>query len=177
MDKTPVSSVRRWRTVLAVLAGCLVLTACEAPLPDVTFYGNGSAVHTGPTTICAVDRVQAVIECPDTATGSLPRLTLRPGDRVQINVPTEIAKSVWGVEYTYQTEDGAVVRGRPLTFVDGRLAASVTPPTSQDQLLTVAVRDGFLPVVGDDGNEAIQPTRAWQLLVDPVPASAATSAE
>jgi hypothetical protein len=178
MDETPVSSVRRWQPVLVLLAGCLLLTGCQAPPPDVTFYGNRSAVETGPTTICAVDNVQAVIDCPDTAVDSFPRLTLRRGDSLQINVPAEVGHSPWTVDYTYLDKDGVQCMSKPLAFVDGQLAFTLRPPTAQDQLLTVNVRDRFLPVMEDDGTEAVQPTRAWQLQVDPAtPAPADSSAE
>ena len=49
------------------LPGCS--TACEAPQPDVTFYGNRAAVDTGPTTVCDVDQQAATVYCPEPDAG------------------------------------------------------------------------------------------------------------
>jgi hypothetical protein len=167
MDKALVSSSRRWWPVVAVLAGCLVLTACEAPEPDVTFYGNRTAVETGPNHRCQIDRTAETIDCPDPDPADVPSLTLRPGQAVQINVPSAVGKTPWTVYFQYLDKDGKQADGRTDTFSDGQLAYTLRPFEQTDQLTSVEVVNDFVLVAGTDGGVVFQPTRGWLLVVEP----------
>jgi len=162
---------------VTAVAGCLALTACEAPQPDVTFYGNRVAVDTGPTTVCDVDQQAATVFCPEPAAEDLPRLALRPGQSVQINVPSAIAEGPWWVYFRYLDKDGTLSDGKTSTFADGRLAFTLTPFSQDDQLVSVEVQNDFLLVAADGGGVDFQPTRSWRLLVDPVAPSAESAPE
>ena len=165
----------RWRWALAVSVSALALTACEAPQPDVTFYGNRSAVDTGPTTVCEVDQQAATVYCPEPNVADLPQLSLRPGQSVQINVPTAIANGPWWVYFRYLDKDGTLSDGKTSTFTDGQLAFTLTPFSPDDQLVSVEVQNDFLLVAGDGGGVDFQPTRSWRVLVIPAPPSTDTT--
>jgi len=173
MDETLVNSLRRWRLVPAVLAGCLVLTACQAPPPDVTFYGNRNAVETSPNHLCDIDQAAQTINCPDPDPADVPRLTLGPGQPVQINVPSAIANTPWTVYFQYLDKDGTQADGRTDTFSDGQLAYTLHPFDATDQLTSVEVVNDFVLVASADGGVVFQPTRGWLLLVDPAEPAAA----
>ncbi len=162
MDETPVMSVRRWWLVLAVLAGCLTLTACQAPLPDVTFYANRTAVATGPTRWCEVDVATDSGNCTETTVEEIPRLTIGPGMAVQINVPAEIG--AWAVYFRYLNKDGELADGTSAAFTDGRLAYTLEPFDAQDQLVYVEVRSDLIITSGEQGGAEFG---VWALLIDP----------
>ena len=164
----------RWRLLVAVTATCLALAACESPQPDVTFYGNRASVDTGPTTVCEVDEQAATVFCPEPDVADLPQLSLKPGQSVQINVPTAIADGPWWVYFRYLDKDGTLSDGKTSTFTDGQLAFTLTPFSEADQLVSVEVQNDFLLVEGDDGGVDFQPTRSWRLLVIPVVPSTET---
>ena len=164
MDETPVSSVRRWRLVLAVLAGCLLLAACEAPPPDVTFYGNRNAVETGPARWCTVDVATDSAPCTESPIEDIPHLAIGPGQSVQINVPSEIGP--WAVYFRYLDKDGKLADGTSETFKDGRLAYTLEPFDAQDQLIYVEVRSDL--IVSSDAQGRAE-FGVWALLVDPPP--------
>jgi hypothetical protein len=177
MDQAQVTTRRRWLWVVSAVAGLLALTACEAPQPDVTFYGNRVAVDTGPTTRCDVDQQAATVFCPEPAVEDLPRLSLHPGQSVQINVPSAIADGPWWVYFRYLDKDGTLSDGKTSTFTDGRLAFTLTPFSQQDQLVSVEVQNDFLLVAADGGGVDFQPTRSWRLLVDPIAPAGETAAD
>ena len=167
MDQARVMQRRRLLWLAPAVAGCLALTACEAPQPDVTFYGNRAAVQTGPTTICDVDQQAATVSCPEPAPEDLPQLSLKPGQSVQINVPSAIGNGPWWVYFRYLDKDGTLSDGKTSTFTDGQLAYTLTPFSPADQLVSVDVQNDFLLVAGDGGGVDFQPTRSWRLLVLP----------
>jgi hypothetical protein len=177
MDETLVSSMRRWRPVVAVLAGGLLLTACRAPAPDVTFYGNRDAVETGPNHLCVIDQAAETINCPDPDPAEVPRLTLGPGQAVQINVPSAIADTPWTVYFQYLDKDGTQSDGRTDTLRAGQLAYTLHPFEPTDQLTSVEVVNDFVLVAGTDGGVVFQPTRGWLLLVDPAERAAASTVD
>jgi Protein of unknown function (DUF2771) len=153
--------------VLAVLWCGLLLTACEAPRPDVTFYGNRAAVNTAPTRWCEVDDTAQFVSCTETPADQLPRLTLRPGDSVQINVPSAVGDSPWAAYVRYLDEDGELADGRTEIFTDGRLAYTVHPPSERDQLVAVEVRSDFVLTPGEQGAVDFAAKHSWLLLIDP----------
>src|SRR5664279_4850229 len=77
-------AARRWRWVASVLVAGVVLAGCEAPRPDVTFFGNRTAVQTGPTRWCEVDEAALTVACTQAGVEDVSRLSLRPGQQVQI---------------------------------------------------------------------------------------------
>jgi len=167
MDEAHVTARPRWRWVIATLACCLALTACEAPQPDVTFYGNRASVETGPTTVCEVNKEAATVYCPEPVAADLPRLTIKRGQSVQINVPTAIAEGPWWVYFRYLDKDGTLSDGKSATFTDGQLAFTLTPFAPEDQLVSVEVQNDFVLTAADGGGVDFQPTRSWRLLVIP----------
>lgn len=162
---------RRWLglTIVPVLA---LTAACQAPRPDVTFYGNGASADTEPTKWCPIDTAALTIgDCEEAATDEIPRLQLQPGQSVQINVPTKIAEQPWGVYFRYLTPDGELADGRTSIFDDRRLAYTLRPLDAGDQLTVVEVQSGFVPTAQDE----FQATQVWQLLIDPEQRSDQTS--
>ena len=166
-------AARRWRWAAAVLLVGVVLAGCEAPRPDVTFFGNRSAVQTAPTHWCDVDETASTVSCTETAVEDVPRLSLRPGQQVQINVPGAVGSTPWTVYFRYLNAKGELADGRSEVFSDGRLAYTLQPLTPQDQLTYVEVQSAFVLVPGDQGGVDFAATRAWLLLVDPLPAAGA----
>jgi hypothetical protein len=158
---------RRWRTVVAVAAGCVLLAACEAPRPDVTFYGNRNAVETPPTRWCEVDASAQSISCTDTPEAETARLSLRPGQPVQINVPGAVGENPWGVYFRYRNAAGELADGRTEIFTDGQLAYTLRPFTEDDQLVYVEVQTGYVLMGGEQSGVDFAVTRSWLLLVDP----------
>ena len=166
-------AARRWRWAAAVLLVGVVLAGCEAPRPDVTFFGNRSAVQTAPTHWCDVDETASTVSCTETAVEDVPRLSLRPGQQVQINVPGAVGSTPWTVYFRYLDAKGELADGRSEVFSDGRLAYTLQPLTPQDQLTYVEVQSAFVLVPGDQGGVDFAATRAWLLLVDPLPTAGA----
>ena len=152
--------------MLATIACCLVLTACEAPRPDVTFYGNRTAVATGPTRWCQVDVTAQSVTCEDS--DDVPRLALGRGRPVQINVPGSVGSTPWAVYFRYLNQDGELDDGRTEIFTDGRLAYTLKPIGQQDQLLYVEVRSGFIVMGGAQSGVDFAATQTWLLLIDPL---------
>lgn len=158
---------RRWPRVLAAAACCVVLAACEAPKPDVTFYGNRNAVETGPTRWCQVDAAAQSISCIDRPEAETARLSLRPGQPVQINVPGAVGDNPWGVYFRYRNAAGELADGRTEIFTDGELAYTLRPFTEDDQLVYVEVQTGYVLMAGAQSGVDFAVTRSWLLLIDP----------
>lgn len=161
------AAVRRWRWVTGILACSLALTACEAPRPDVTFYGNRTAVETGPTRWCEVDLTAQSVACTEAAEQDIPTLALRPGQSVQINVPGAVGTTPWAVYFRYRNADGALADGRTEIFTDGRLAYTLRPFTDLDQLVYVEVQSGFILMGGAESGVDFAATHSWLLLINP----------
>ena len=167
---------RRWGLVAAVVAGSLLLAGCEAPRPDVTFYGNSTAVETGPTRWCDVDVTAQQVNCVETAEQDVERLSLRPGQSVQINVPSAIGDTPWAVYFRYRDAGGELQDGRSEIFTDGQLAYTLRTFDEQDQLVYVEVQSGFILMGGEDSAVDFAATQSWLLLIDPEKPSSETSA-
>jgi hypothetical protein len=161
--------------LVAAVLGCVLLTACDAPRPDVTFYGNRTAVETGPTRWCTVDAAADNVNCEDAETGDIERLTIPAGKPVQINVPDAIGGDPWAVYFRYLDKDGKLADGRSEIFTDGRLAYTLEPFDKADQLTYVEVQSGFILVGGEQTGVDFAVTKSWLLLVDP-PAAGAVDA-
>ena len=172
-ERRGTSVARRWRWVAAVLVAGVVLAGCEAPRPDVTFFGNRTAVQTAPTHWCDVDETASTVSCTETAVEDVPRLSLKPGQQVQINVPEAVGSTPWTVYFRYLDAKGELADARSEVFSDGRLAYTLQPLAPDDQLTYVEVQSTFVLVPGEQGGVDFAATRAWLLLVDPLPAAGA----
>ena len=62
------------------------------------------------------------MNCVETAEQDVERLSLRPGQSVQINVPSAIGDTPWAVYFRYRDADGELQDGRSEIFTDGQLA-------------------------------------------------------
>jgi len=167
------AAARRWRWVAAVLAAGVVLAGCDAPRPDVTFFGNHTAVQTAPTHWCDVDEAASTVSCTETGIADVPRLSLKPGQQVQINVPETVGSTPWAVYFRYLDAKGELADGRSEVFSDGRLAYTLQTLAPEDQLTYVEVQSAFVLVPGEQGGVDFAATRAWLLLIDPLPAPGA----
>lgn len=157
---------QRRRALLGGVALCLTMTACTAPLPEVTFYANRSAVNTSPTHWCTVEVTVTTQHVACTESDS-PRLTARPGQSVQINVPSAVADQPWLVYFTYRNAAGEEWNGRTQVFTDGRLAYTLEPMSPDDQLLSVEVLSGFELTAALSTGIDFASTQGWELLIDP----------
>ncbi len=162
------SAGRRWRWVASALVAGVLVAGCQAPRPEVTFFGNRTSVDTGPTQWCQIDQARLSFDCTDTTPDDIPRLALKSGDHVQINVPAAIGDTPWWVYFRYLTADGTLADGRTPLFSDGRLAYTLSPLTPQDQLTYVEVQSDFVPGLDEEGAVTIRPTHRWLLLIDPL---------
>jgi hypothetical protein len=164
----PTSTGRRRRLSAALGGGALALalTACTAPLPEVTFYADRNAVNTPPTRWCTVEVTvtEQNVECTGDPS---PRLSVGPGGPVQINVPGAIADQPWLVFFTYRNAAGETWEARSPVFTDGRLAYTLHPLSEQDQLLSVSVLAGFELTAALAGGVNFTSTQGWELLIDP----------
>jgi hypothetical protein len=166
---------RRWLVLVGGVGLTLALTACTAPLPDVTFYGNRAAVSSGPTRWCTLDYTAQTVTCTETPADQAPRLSLRPGQPVQINVPSAVADQPWTVYFGYINEAGELQTGRSEIFSDGRLAYTLHPFNETDQFVYVEVRSGFELTPGTAGGVEYASTQGWSLRVDPAAPAAGTN--
>ncbi len=154
--------------VLAV-AG-LLLGACTVPVPDVTFFGNRVASVAGPSLWCRVDATISEAVCTvDRAEDGAARLSLRPGQGVQINVPGEVGDQPWAVVFSY-TDDGGRHDARTAIFPPGqRLSYVLEAPSTGARITRVEVQSGLTLVQGADGGVDVAVLRSWVLLVDAAP--------
>ncbi len=95
------------RSVVAlVAAGAAVLTGCSAPQPpEVTFYTDGESVTAGPMSYC-----DALLTDCQVTDGDPVVLDARPGQRVQVSVPAEIAETPWLVIVQAYDPEGTCCR-------------------------------------------------------------------
>jgi Protein of unknown function (DUF2771) len=144
---------------LGILAAGL-LTACDAPQPEVTWYGNRTSVNSGPALYCTITD-QLALRCP-TLEGPGARLKLYPDDRVQVNVPHEIAAKPWWLVVSYA--DGSLSYRTPL-FTDGKTLSYVIEPNGHP----LKQIDLQVPTIIADSAGAPQyaPYQVWVLMVDP----------
>lgn len=150
---------RRFRALVAgLLAVGLVLTGCTAPRPEVTFFGGRAAVEARPALWCQVDTRALQFQCPDFSTADYARLTLRPGQSVQINVPAEIADQPWQVAFQYADAAGRLGQGRTALMTSGELAYTLHPLAATDLIRRVEVQTGLLPTA-----DGFVVTRSWVL--------------
>jgi len=156
---------RRLGSLVALVAGLLVLTGCTAPRPQVTFYGNGSTDRVAPAIWCAVDRTAMTVDCPDKADeAQTARLSLRTGDGVEISVDPDVASASWGVLVKFVGPTGVTESATLGPFTDGRLTTTVVPdPTAR--ITSIEVQSGLIQALDNDGKTvATYATRSWVLI-------------
>jgi len=166
---------RRWITLFGSAAVCLTLTACQAPLPQVTFYGDRNAVESAPTRWCAVDTTAQQVNCTQASADQVQRLGLQAGQPVQINVPGDVGDQPWGVYFRYLDATGQLLDGRSEIFTDGRLAYTLHPFHDDDQLVYVEVQSGFVLMAGATSGIDFAASQGWLLLIDPIQPSPAAA--
>jgi hypothetical protein len=152
----------------------MLLTGCEAPKPDVTFYGNRTAIETGPTRWCEVDQAAQTANCTEADPQDVPHLSVGPGRGVQINVPGEVGNTPWAVYFRYLDAKGELQDARSQILRDGQLSYTLEPIDEADQLVYVEVRSGFVLTAGAETGVDFAATQSWLLLVDPPAGSAET---
>ena len=108
------------------------------------------------------------MNCTNAPEEEIERLSLRPGDPVQINVPGKVGDSPWAVYFRYLDKDGELQDGRSEIFTDGRLAYTLQPFTEQDQLVYVEVRGGLVLIAGEQSGVDYAFSQSWLLLIEPV---------
>lgn len=162
----PIAGRRRLGLLLGGAALCLTLTACTAPLPEVTFYTNRAAATTPPTHWCTVEITVTAqnVECSENDSA---RLSAKVGQPVQINVPAAVADQPWLVYFTYRNAAGEQWDARSQVFTDGRLAYTLHPLSPDDQLLSVEVLSGFELTQAQNTGVDYTSTQGWELVIDP----------
>jgi hypothetical protein len=152
---------RRATVVTALLAACFALAGCEAPPPSVTWFGNGTSVDVGPALYCTLTN-QPAPNCTETD-GPVARLTLRPGDTVQVNIPAEVAEQPWVLVFSYVNDSASY---RTPVNTDGRTLSYLIKPIAGEQLKQVDLQVPIL-TASPDGAPQFTPYRDWILMVDP----------
>ncbi|EHR63309.1 DUF2771 family protein [Saccharomonospora cyanea] len=163
--------MRRSVVALAV-AGAAVATGCSAPQPpEVTFYTDGDSVTALPLSYC-----DAVLRDCETG-GDAATLDARPGQPVQISLPSEISETPWLVIVQSAAPDGTLLPMRQEVFTDGtRHAYTVVPETPRHQPLVVevqqlgaayAVDQQDNPILDERGQPQLVVRGVWSLQITP----------
>ena len=155
-------SLRRPFAVLAALAMCFPLAACDSPRPTVTWFGNGTSVDEGPSLYCQLIS-QLEVGCPVTD-GPPARLSLHVDDPVQVNIPAEIAEKPWWLVISYA--DGSSSYRTPL-FDDGKTLSYIVHPAPGHPLKQIDLQ---IPIItaGAQGEAEWPPYQIWVLAIDQV---------
>lgn len=165
--------MRRGRFLGLVAAGALALTGCSATVgpPEVTFYGDGHTVNTGPAEYCDV-LVRNCDKHPD----RIVSLKVRKGMPVQISVPSEISKTPWLVNVQYADAQGKLQLKQQYFTPGSQLAYTAAPDNVDDQLVVVEVQQigaayaadqNGTPIVDENGNPQLVARAYWSLQVQP----------
>lgn len=160
---TPGSTGRTTRRKGLLAVGTLLvgvaLSGCEAPTPTITWYGNGQSTNVGPSLYCEITADAPTCSVTD---GPIARLSLSPGDPVQVNIPSEIAAKPWVLVWSYA--DGESSERSPVS-VDGHTLSYVIRPEAGRQLATVELQ---VPIIVTLQNAPeYPPLQVWSLQVDP----------
>ena len=155
------------RVVVAVItaaAGLLALSACTAPVPDVTFYASGHSVAAAPVQYCDAE----FKHCLPHANAPV-FLTLTPGDPVQVSAPDEFRTTPWQVAARYRDGQGKEFVACSSVFTNGsRLAYTVTPPTGyQLVLIEVYQVSAVIGITANEQNVEFANSGVWSLVATP----------
>ena len=146
-----------------------LLVGCTAPLPEVTFYGNGVAEDSAPGLWCRVNAAATAVACSvDRGDTGAAELSLGAGQGVVVNVPVGISDTPWTIVFRYTDAAGTEVDARTALFGAGELTAyELRPPAADDQLTRVEVQSGLTLVAGEAGGVDVAVLRSWVLVVRP----------
>lgn len=161
--------LRRLRLGLVSAAAVAALTACTAPLPEITFYGNRATDTTSPSLWCHIDAEARNVACDvDRAEQGAAQLALKPDQPVQISVPKEVARAPWTVLFQYKDAAGAEQEGRTAIFGPGERHTWTLRLPEGSQLLRAEVQSGLVPIAAEGSGVDYLVLRSWILLVDPL---------
>lgn len=162
--RSAVTARRRWSVGVLAAAG-LFLSACgAAPLPEVSFYGNGAWTTTAPARWCVQDE-QLRYSCPDQLSDVIATLTLGKGQGVQIGVPREVSDQFWVVYITYLDADGVQQAERTPLFRPDEMITYRALVKPGEQILEISVRT-LIPTSADE----LDTLNTWVLAVTPAKA-------
>ncbi|MTD56649.1 DUF2771 family protein [Amycolatopsis pithecellobii] len=163
--------MRRSRLFGLLAAGALVLTGCSTVgPPEVTFYGDGHTVNTGPAEYCDA-LLRDCAKHPD----HIVTLNVRKGMPVQISVPSDISKTPWLVNVQY-ADAGGQLRLKQQYFSPGSQLAYTAEPGAGNQLVVVEVQQigaayaadqNGNPILDENGNPQLVARAFWSLQVQP----------
>lgn len=155
----PTSRRRVAAAVLAAGAGAAVLTACDKPLPEVTFQSGSRSVLISPVNYCFENDATSC-----RGEDRVNTLKANAGSVVQISVPRTVADQAWVVAAYTLTASGetqnlpefgsALVRDNHFTRV-------VVPSNAAGTSYFLAVQEF---------RQSDQPTGTWRVQVDVVDA-------
>ncbi|OLT43871.1 hypothetical protein BJF85_21020 [Saccharomonospora sp. CUA-673] len=156
------------RAVGVVLAGAaLALTGCSEHQPEVTFYADGQSTAAAPMVYCD----EIVSDCQDQ--GPPIDLDVRPGQPVQISLPSEAVDTPWVIIVQYFNPETGEETLEQEAFTDGqRYAYTATPPTDQDRVAVVEIQQigaayaadqEGTPLADEDGQPQLVARAVWSL--------------
>ncbi|WP_239020766.1 DUF2771 family protein [Nakamurella antarctica] len=151
--------IRRTLAAVFLAAASVGLTACTPSIPSVTWYANGKAVDVGPALYC---NINATLEpdCP-VFNGPVAKLALRPGDGVQVNIPSGLYDAPWTLVVTYGDESERT----SITRTEKTYSYVVKPPRGKS--ITQIDLQVLVPIAGTDGGVEYTPAQLWVLEVTP----------
>lgn len=165
--------MRRRRLFGLLAVGALVLTGCSTQIgpPEVTFYGDGHTVHTGPAVHC-----DALVRNCDQNPKAIATLKVRKGLPVQISVPSELSDTPWLVNVEYADAHGNEQIKQQFFAPGSTLAYTASPDGPDNQLVVVEVQQigaayaadqtGH-PILDENGNPQLVARAYWSLQIQP----------
>ena len=164
--------MRRSRILGLLAAGALALTGCSATVgpPEVTFYGDGHTVNTGPVVHC-----DALVRSCDKHPEDIVTLKVRKGMPVQISVPSELSGTPWLVNVQY-ADAGGNLQVKQQYFAPGSTLAYTATPGAGNQLVVVEVQqigaayaadEAGNPILDENGNPQLVTRAYWSLQIQP----------
>jgi hypothetical protein len=150
--------------VITAVAGLLALSACTAPVPDVTFYTGGHTVAAAPLQYCDAQ----FRHCLPHANAPV-FLTVPPGDPVQISAPEEFRDTPWQVAARYGDGRGKEFVACSSVFTNGsHLAYTVTPPAGYRLVLIEVYQvSAVIGITANEQNVEFENSGVWSLVATP----------
>lgn len=163
------------RLRLAAVLTCAVLavTGCSATggAPEVTFYTDGETAEAEPLIYCDV----LVRDCEQVGESAM--LASRPGQPIQISVPSEVAEAPWVVNIQYLNAEGKPQPVKQEFFSPGaRHAYTATGNAPGYRILVVEIQqlgaayaadEDVNPLLDAAGNPQLVARAVWSLQVTP----------
>lgn len=157
--------VRRVLLVLLAVGGLVGLSACSVPNPNITFFSSGTTVTAAPIQYCDVEEQHCQ------ADGKAPvRLTVVPGQPVQVSAPAPVASTPWQVAARFRDSAGSdYVSCSPLFVAGKQFAWTVHAPHAGDQLVLIEVYQASATLVQLANGDLETPVRGtWVLTAETV---------